>query len=498
MNSQRDSSSQPDRRLNSWKSIAAYFERDERTVKRWEAQRGLPVHRVPGAGRSSVYAYTSELAEWLKTADSQSPMSTMPLSSSPVATLPPALLTSPLSTNEDGAAEPATSPEAGFPSDSPAPQAPAPAGGSEFHRAKMLVLLGAAITFVVASFVSYRQFFSFHPIFAKTLPARRHSVSPEAEELYLQGVYHWEKRTPESLNQALDDFTQSIVRDPNYAPAYAGLANCYNLLREYTLMPAKDAYPRAIAAAKRAIALDDGLAEAHNALAFATFYWNWDAPGAESEFRRAIALNPNSVVAHHWYATFLMVLARSKDALAEIEKARSLDPQSSSILADKGLILFEAGETGQSIALLKQIETTDPAFLSPHTYLAGVYLRTHEYRNYLEEAKKAAQLRGDSNQLRIITAGESGFSNSGAGGMLRAMLAVQKELYAKGQLSAYDLASTYCLLGDRQQALDLLNVAVTHREEQAVGMRNDLCFLALHQDSSFRNLIAQVGLPALD
>jgi tetratricopeptide (TPR) repeat protein len=497
MSSQLDSS-QPDRRLNSWKSIAAYFERDERTVKRWEAQRGLPVHRVPGAGRSSVYAYTSELAEWLKTADSHSPMSAMPLSTSPVAPVPPPLLPAALSTNEDAAAEPAKNgPQGPLTESAPAP-APAPSRRPDLRLNKKLVLLAAATTFVIASLVSYRQFFSFHSFANNLRPARKHSVSPEAEELYLQGVYHWEKRTPESLNQALDDFTQSIVRDPNYAPAYVGLANCYNLLREYTQMPAKDAYPRAIAAAKRAISLDDGLSEAHNALAFATFYWNWDAPGAEREFKRAIALDANSVVAHHWYATFLMVLGRSREALAEIDKARTLDPQSSSILADKGLILFEAGETRPSIALLQQIETTDPAFLSPHAYLARVYLRTGDYRNYFLEAKKAAQLRGDTGGLRIINAGENGFLNSGADGMLRAMLAVQKELYAKGQFSAYDLASTYCLLGDQQQALNLLNIAVTNREEQAVGMRNDLCFLALRRESSFRNLIAQVGLPALD
>ena len=487
MISQSDSS-QPDRRLNSWKSIAAYFERDERTVKRWEAQRGLPVHRVPGAGRSSVYAYTSELAEWLKTADSQSPLAVMPLSASPMAASPAAL-----STDEDAASETGGHPCP--PNSAAAPAPTAPASGN--RRTTLLVLLAAAVTFAVASFVAYRQFFSFHPIFASDgLTARKHSPSPEAEELYLQGLYHWEKRTPESLHQALDDFTQAIVRDPDYAPAYVGLANCYNLLREYTLMPAKEAYPRAIAAAKRAIALDDGLAEAHNALAFADFYGNWDAPGAENEFRRAIALDPNSVVAHHWYATFLMVLSRSEEALAEIEKARQLDPQSSSILSDKGLILFAAGETSQSITLLKQIETTDPAFLSPHSYLAVVYLRTGDFRNYLEEARKAAQLRGDQNQLRVITAGENGFLGSGADGMLRAMLAVQKELYGKGQLSAYELASTYCLLGDKQRALDLLQVAVGRREEQAIGLRTDLCFLALHQESSFRNLVLQVGLPA--
>ena len=195
-------------------------------------------------------------------------------------------------------------------------------------------------------------------------------------------------QAPESLNRALDDFTQSIVRDSNYAPAYVGLANCYNLLREYTLMPATEAYPRAMAAAKRTIVLDDSLAEAHNSLAFVDFYWSWDAPGAEQEFQRAIALDPNSVVAHHWYATFLMALGRSQDALAEIEKARKLDPKSSPILADKRLILFLAGQTNQAIGLLKQIETTEPAFLSPHAYLAEAELDAKDYKDYLSEPGK--------------------------------------------------------------------------------------------------------------
>ena len=119
---------------------------------------------------------------------------------------------------------------------------------------------------------------------------RRINQSPEAEELYLKGRYFWNKRTPEDLNKALDLFTQAIVRDPGYAQAYVGLADCYNLLREYSVMPPNEAYPRALAAAKKAVELDDNSAEAHNSLAFATFYWTWDAATAEREFKRAIAV----------------------------------------------------------------------------------------------------------------------------------------------------------------------------------------------------------------
>jgi tetratricopeptide (TPR) repeat protein len=460
-----------DTRLNSWKAIGAFFERDERTVKRWERQRGLPVHRIPGAGRSSVYAYTSELTEWLKTTEALSE----------------------LSTSDEEAHADAVVPEI------PAVLPPQSVSTSRRRPGMILALAGALLVCAIAGIVVYRRSVSARGAFASARPAGlKPAASPEAEELYLQGLYQWNKRTPESLSRALDDFTQSIVRDPNYAPAYVGLANCYNLLREYTLMPANEAYPRAMAAAKRAIALDDSLAEAHNSLAFVDFYWSWDAPGAEHEFQRAIVLDPNSVVAHHWYATFLMALGRSEDALAEIEKARKLDPKFSPILADKGLILFLAGQTAEAIALLKQIETTEPAFLSPHAYLAEVELDTKNYKDYLSESRKTALILQDQNRLKIVTAGEKGFAVSGGAGMLRAMLSAQQELYANGGANAYDLALTYCLLGDKQRALDLLQTAVAKRETRATSVRIEYSLRPLHDDPSFRKLIAQVGLPPLE
>src|SRR5581483_4400848 len=126
----------------------------------------------------------------------------------------------------------------------------------------------------------------------------------EAEDYYLKGRFYWNKRTPESLNQAVDSFTQAIVHDPNYSDAYVGLADCYNLLREYTMMPASEAYPRALAAAKKAVELDDHSSAAHASLAFVSFFGMWNAGTADEEFRRAIDLDPNNSNAHHWYATF--------------------------------------------------------------------------------------------------------------------------------------------------------------------------------------------------
>ncbi len=456
------------RRLNSWKSIGAFFERDERTVRRWEAERGLPVHRVPGSGRASVYAYESELAEWLKTADTETPLSEL---------------------------EPEPSLATGIPA---APSAAEAGRGGGLRKGQLLVIAVAALLVLAIVLFALQWYLPSRTTTATNLPAGvKRAANPQAQEFYLQGLYHWNKRTPQDLNQALGEFTQAIVEDPNYAPAYVGLANCYNLLREYSLMPAKEAYPRAIVASQRAIALDDSLAEAHNALAFADFYWSWDAAGAEREFRRAIELDPNLVLAHHWHATFLMVLGRAEEALAEIERARELDPQSSAILADKGLILFSAGQEQQAIRLLERIAGSEPEFLSPHAYLAVIYLQIRDDQNYLSEAKRTAEMLGDADRLRVAMAGRKGYAAGGGPGMLKAMLEVQQELYASGKVDAYDLATTYCLSGDKQEALRLLERSVEKREPRVIALRIDQNLTTLHDEPAFRALLAKVGLPPL-
>src|SRR5262249_42511635 len=178
--------------------------------------------------------------------------------------------------------------------------------------------------------------------FGKALAAH-HQPDSIAQDFYLKGRFYFEKRTPADLNTAVDAFTQAIVHDPAYAQAYVGLADTYSLLREYSTMPTLEAEQRARAAAQKAVELDPNLAEAHTSLAFSEFWGFLDAAGADREFRRAIELDPNLARAHHWYATFLIEIQRTQDALTEIERARQLDPSSKSILADKGVLLLDAG-----------------------------------------------------------------------------------------------------------------------------------------------------------
>jgi Tfp pilus assembly protein PilF len=480
----------PNQRLDSWKEIASFFRRDERTVKRWEKERGLPVHRLQGSATGRVYAYSDELLRWMK-----SPVSVEPVASGPeVAGADPGLLA--VSVARAGTDVPLTSAQEGPNLRRRASDKVRPARrGWLFGALALAALLVVTGGFLYLKRVSLR---SIRPdASAGKALAAGHTTNPEARDFYLKGRYEWDKRTPESLNKALDYFTQAIVHDPNYAQAYVGLADCYNLLREFSAMPPEEAYPRALAAARKAVELDDSSAEAHTSLAFATFYGSFDAAGAEREFRRALALNPNDARAHHWYATSLYAEGRYAEALSQIEMAQQLDPASNAILADKGLILLYAGAREQGVALLKQLENTEPAFLSTYRYLQDASLMDKDYPAYLETGAKAARLLHDQRELAIVSAEEKGFARGQRQGMFESLLEEQKKLYAEGHLSAYDLSSTYGFLGNKAKALEYLQRAYSHHELGLTSIRNNLAFEDLHGDPAFRRLVVQVGLPPL-
>jgi DNA-binding winged helix-turn-helix (wHTH) protein/Tfp pilus assembly protein PilF len=303
-----------------------------------------------------------------------------------------------------------------------------------------------------------------------------HAANHEAEEFYLKGRYYWEKRTPESLNKAVDLFTQAIVHDPGYAQAYVGLADCYNLMREYTVMPSSEAYPRALAAAKKAVELDDKSSEAHASLAFVSFYGMWDSTAAEREFRRAIELNPRNPAAHHWYATYLLCLRRYSESLTEIERAQALDPASKSVLADKGSILFRADRQREATALLRQMEETEPDFISPHRYLKDIYLLTADYPHYLAEAKSEAVLMHDASAIALADATEKGFAHGGGRGLLEALRRQQTTRYDRGQFSPYYLAETYSVLSRKQEALQYLKAAYESACRRGTRYGEQSCF----------------------
>jgi tetratricopeptide (TPR) repeat protein len=456
-------------RLDSWKQIAAYLCRGERTVKRWETERGLPIHRLPGGGRGSVHAFTAELDGWLVSAEA---------------------LEIEIGEKEGAAEE--TEVEAVLPAEAE-PEAPAEIPESKarggFQRIPVFLLLAALLAISGASivFVLRGDGRIFHSRDSK--PARAPISEPErqlAHQLYLQGRFEWNKRTPESLNRALDDFTQALIHDPEDAQTYVGLADTYNLLREFSAMPENEAYSRALTASRKAVELDDSLAEAHRSLAFAEIYGEWDFKDGVREFRRAIELNPTDSITHLWLANALSKEGRLQEAFSEINRAQELDPTSRSILADKGSMLFYTGKTREGIDLLKQLERTDPEFISPHRYLAGIYMNLKDYPGFLAESAKTAQMTGEPVLKATTASAQEGFLRDGERGLLLGLYTAQKKYHEEGKLPGFWLAQTCVLIGRRQEAVQLLNEDYQRHDPELLYILGDSTLASLKDEPALR------------
>jgi tetratricopeptide (TPR) repeat protein len=321
------------------------------------------------------------------------------------------------------------------------------------------------------------------------------SEKSQARDLYMKGRYEWNQRTPDSLNRALDYFTQAIVHDPGYAQAYVGMADTYDLLREYSTMPDSEAYARAIAAARKAVELDDSLAEAHRALGFAEWWGKWDFVDGEKEFRRAIDLNPKDPIARKWYANVLSVQGRFPEGLEENDKAQELDPTSQSILADRGWMLFNSGKKDEGIALLKEVERSAPEFLSPHNYLMMISLELRDYPSFLEEGRKTAGVENDPVLKDIIASARAGNERDGARGLLNDLYARQKEYYQAGKLSGTVLAKTCILMGKKQEALQLLEDAYDRHESSVLSCLSQPDLLTLRDEPKYKALVKRIDFP---
>ncbi|MFP5229286.1 MAG: tetratricopeptide repeat protein [Acidobacteriota bacterium] len=460
------------RRIDSWKEIAAFFGRDERTVKRWEKDRGLPVHRLPGE-RGGVFAWSHELTAWLNSSRTNGKSN----SASPAPQDPP---------------PPST--EAG-----PDPPAAIPAlGAAEAPPKSHVVLRGTILAAVLLlSLLVGLDLLHRHrqqrAALAETASSAHHHVpDPEAQEFYLKGRYYWSRRTDASLRQALDAFTQAVVHDSNYAQAYAGLAECYDLMPEFTSMPESEAFPRAIAAARKAISLDDSLSEAHRALGFALFFWDWKVPAALGEYQRALALNPRDEEAHHWYASTLLTLGRYQEASVEIAKARQLNPASRSILCDEALIRYWAGDHASAIVKLREIEQAEPDFVSAPRYLAGLAFEQKDYRTFIDQTRHLAALSGDKELNDVADAAQHGLARGGVHAMLEAIRIVQLRYFEAGKESGVELARTCAFLGRKQDAVNYLKAAVASHDHMVLTVTSNPDFASLNGDPAFEQLRRQL------
>ena len=478
-------------RLDGWKTIASHLDKAERTVKRWEADRGLPIHRVPGGGRAAVYAIATELDAWLESNRASEPA---PLDDS----AQPA--EDRFSTNSDGA-----------PDDLPRlipPRKTTDILSFLVKRRLVLTAVGFLLVGVAAAALrlagvrttAFGIFGRTRAAVSISRPTPIASVSDAdkalAHDLYLKGRFEWNKRTPESLNRALDDFTQSIVHDPNDAQTYAGLADTYLLLHEYSLMPDSEAESRAIAASTKAVQLDDSLAAAHRSLAFAEIWGNWDFRAGEKEFRRAIELDPRDPLTHLWFATAFNRPDWYRVTASEFERAQELDPSSAVVLANKSIWLFQTGKRQAGLDLARQVERDNPDFVAPHRYLARMNLSLRNYSEFLIESEKTADLTHDQVLKETTATARAGFRRDGETGLLHDLYMARKRKYAEAKLAGTAVAEIGLRIGRRDEALRLIYDDFAHHRAEFLWILTDPELLTLKSDPRYQELINKLNYPA--
>jgi hypothetical protein len=273
------------------------------------------------------------------------------------------------------------------------------------------------------------------------------------------------------------------------------MAETYLLMREYSSMPDAEAYSRALAASRKAVELDDSLAEAHRCLAYAEVWGLWNFQDGEKEFRRAIELDPQDPLAHLWFANAFHGPGWYTVALHEIDRAQELDPGSSAILADKGMLLFESGQKQEGLETEKQIERTDPVFLKPHYFLARMYWYLRDYPEFLQESERVASLKHDPVLAETNAAARAGFRRDGERGLLIDLEADQKRLAAEGKLDIGLLATTSVRMGERAEAVRLLREEFDNHLDGFPYARQDLDLLTLNDEPGYRELINRLHVP---
>ena len=299
---------------------------------------------------------------------------------------------------------------------------------------------------------------------------KRYTENTEAYQLYLKGRYYWNKREAEDLKKGVDYFRQAIDKDPNYALAYAGLADNYNVLAIWTPIESKEVYPKAKSAALKALEIDETLAEAHISLAYALFRYDWDWLGAEREFKRGIELKPNYATAHQWYSFYLSALGRTEEAIVEIKRAEEIEPLSLFITSDVATALYRARQYDQAIAQLRKTIEIDPTFGYAHYSLGVVYEKKGLYDAALDEMKKAVAL---SKRPDFIASLGYTYAVSGRRAQALDVLDQLNENAKREHVSAYLFALIHTGLGDKDLAFVWFNKACQDRDYRMTRLNYD-------------------------
>lgn len=322
---------------------------------------------------------------------------------------------------------------------------------------------------------------------------RHYPTNTEAFQAYLKGRYYWNQRTEEGLQKSIEYFQQAIEIDPTYAIAYSGLADSYTTLGYFSYVAPSEAFPRAKAAALRALELDSGLAEPHTSYAYAELYYDWNWPKAEEEFKRAIGANPNYATAHHWYSVYLTAMGRHEEAYVEIKRAQELDPLSLAINTDIGFELYYQRQYDQAIGQLHTVLEMNPNFPLAHLWLGRAYQQKGMYDEAIAEFKKVeAVFQGWP--VAIAAEGQA----AGVAGKRDEAQKVLNELHDLSKqryVTAYGVALVHAGRGQNDEAFAWLDRAFDERSHWLVWLRLDPRWEGLRSDTRFAKLEQRLGFP---
>ncbi len=324
-------------------------------------------------------------------------------------------------------------------------------------------------------------------------PPASPKIDPAVFEEYLLGREDWNKRTIDGTSNALDHFRRAIAKDPGYAPAYSGVADCYvTLWLSLGALSRDQALTQARNALDRALLLDADLADAHSTVATLRMYADWDWPGAEAEYKRAIVLNPNYATAHHWYGLLLAFRGKTEDARQELERARQLDPFSPIIRLNLAWVQFSAGDNDALIAASQKELAADPTFWDAYWDLGSAYVQKGELEQGIIALQKAVELSHQS----TATLSSLGYALGRAGKSYEAglLLRTLQQRALHEPVPAEEIAIVYAGLGDKNNALLWLEQAYRDQSKGLVLLKADPWYHSLAAESGYRELLRKVGL----
>ncbi|HEX5835237.1 MAG TPA: tetratricopeptide repeat protein, partial [Pyrinomonadaceae bacterium] len=313
----------------------------------------------------------------------------------------------------------------------------------------------------------------------------------EAYRLYLKGRNAWNKRTGDALQEAIQFFTQALEIDPNNSAAYAGLADCYNMLVVYGRLQPKEGFPKAKEAAAKALEIDESSAEAHSSMAFIKFRWDWDRTATERSFQTAIKLKPAYAPAHQWYSSYLVAVERFDEAIVEAKRTEELEPLSFVASSHLGWIYYLSGRNDEAIQQCRKILELDPSSFPARRYLGLAYEAKGMHAEAIAEFQKGVKLSGSPLMLALLG---HAYAVAGKKAEAQQVLNDLQQLQEQRYVSPYTVAAIYAGLGDREQAFKWLDKAVETRDIWLMNMKVDPVFAKLRNERRFTDILARIRL----